>query len=399
MPRVFQDPDFQNLASTGLLLSHYYALSHPSQPNYIASVGGDYFGLDSDDVVNIPKNVSTVVDVFDTKGITWKEYLEDIPRPGFKGASSPNGLYARKHKYSAPIFATNTIHANVCPSSSLISYDSISSNASRLSNIVGFEAFIHDLNQHTLPQFSIVAPNLLNDAHDTTISYAANWTLKFLIPSLRKNSYFDNRTLILLTFDENETHSKPNSILSLLLGDAIPAFLRGTNDTTFYTHYSILSTLENNFGLPNLGRYDVGANVFSLVCSQTGYKNNATIDPSKVKLSKSYPGYLNSKNKLPIPSPNPYLAGAGAKGVLKSLSQTSGKVDTPYDGSGAAFDGESGNFPVYIIVSQNDKSGTSSLGVQKGSGTGGNVGSTLLGSIAPMAGGMIVTAALFLLFS
>ena len=196
MPRVFQDPDFQNLASTGLLLSNYYALSHPSQPNYIASVGGDYFGLDSDDVVNIPKNVSTVVDVFDTKGITWKEYLEDIPRPGFQGASSPNGLYARKHKYSAPIFATNTIHANVCPSSSLISYDSISSNASRLSNIVGFEAFIHDLNQHTLPQFSIVAPNLLNDAHDTTISYAANWTLKFLIPSLRKNSYFDNRTSV-----------------------------------------------------------------------------------------------------------------------------------------------------------------------------------------------------------
>ena len=94
------------MSRDGLLLSNYYALTHPSQPNYIASVGGDYFGLDNDGIVSIPRNVSTLVDLFDTKGITWKEYMEDLPSPGFEGLGSSNNgdnwLYVRKHKYCTP---------------------------------------------------------------------------------------------------------------------------------------------------------------------------------------------------------------------------------------------------------------------------------------------------------
>jgi hypothetical protein len=43
------------------------------------------------------------VDLFETKGIKWKEYMEDAPGPGFLGASSLNDEgkldYVRKHKY------------------------------------------------------------------------------------------------------------------------------------------------------------------------------------------------------------------------------------------------------------------------------------------------------------
>jgi hypothetical protein len=97
------------------LLTNYYGLTHPSQPNYIASVGGDYFGLDHDDVVDIPSNVSTVVDLFDTKNIDWREYMEDAPGPGYMGAGSAdaNGrwIYVRKHKYvfDGRIFAIASI--------------------------------------------------------------------------------------------------------------------------------------------------------------------------------------------------------------------------------------------------------------------------------------------------
>lgn len=100
---IAENADYQKLSKQGILLTSYYALTHPSQPNYIASVGGDYFGLDNDIEVQIPGNVSTVIDLFDTKGISWKEYMESVPTPGYTGIATTNAsghnAYARKHKY------------------------------------------------------------------------------------------------------------------------------------------------------------------------------------------------------------------------------------------------------------------------------------------------------------
>src|ERR1700758_631004 len=64
---VSKNADIRSIAKSGILLTSFYGLTHPSQPNYIASVGGDYFGLDNDDVVRLPTNVSTVIDLFETK--------------------------------------------------------------------------------------------------------------------------------------------------------------------------------------------------------------------------------------------------------------------------------------------------------------------------------------------
>ncbi len=40
---------FQSLSKQGILLDSFYALTHPSEPNYIAAVGGDFFGSADDD--------------------------------------------------------------------------------------------------------------------------------------------------------------------------------------------------------------------------------------------------------------------------------------------------------------------------------------------------------------
>lgn len=158
-----------------------------------------------------------------------------------------------------------------------------------------------------------------------------------------------NNTLILLTYDESETYSLPNKIVSILLGGAVADNLKGTTDDTFYTHYSILSTLENNWDLPNLGRYDIGANVFRLVADKTGYNGNQDYDVSTVDLSASYPGFLNSESYASLPPPNLQLAGAGGQGVAEAVlelwKETSGEV-TPYDGSGKVYDAN--DPPAYV---------------------------------------------------
>ena len=46
---------FKNLAKEGLLLDSFYAVTHPSEPNYIAAVGGDFFGCPDDSFCASPQ--------------------------------------------------------------------------------------------------------------------------------------------------------------------------------------------------------------------------------------------------------------------------------------------------------------------------------------------------------
>lgn len=355
-----RDSEVVDLTKEGILLTEYYGLTHPSQPNYIASIGGDYFGLDHDGFVQIPKNVSNLVDLLEWKSLSWKGYFEGVPGPGYmgEGSTSRDGRgwdYVRKHKY---VFSERnaSCHADCGFCSPFVSYDNISQNGSRLAQLQSFVDFAGDVEHDSLPQYAHLSPDMLNDGHNTTLEYATNWTRSFLEPLLA-NEKFMERTLILLTYDESETYAIPNRIVSLLLGGAVPPALKGTQDDTVYTHYSILSTLEHNWDLPTLGRYDAGANVFALVAAQTGYPNHAPPNQPAINNSLSYAGFLHSDPQmyLPVPSPNLQLVGAGGLGPEKTMNmpwvQQQQTLRTPYDGSGFLYDGGDGtnapNQPIY----------------------------------------------------
>lgn len=339
---VHLNPSIAELEKQGILLTQYYGLTHPSQPNYIASIGGDYFGLNHDNWVQIPQNVSTLIDLLDTKGIDWRGYFEGLPGPGYMGSGSTGDdgrwNYVRKHNPFVP-------------------FDSISLNGTRLAKIQRLVEFQNDVKHNTLPQYAHISPDMMNDGHNTTLDFAAKWSKEFLMPLLA-NEQFMKRTLVLLTYDESTTYPLPNRIVSILLGGAVPDALKGTKDDTVYTHYSILSTLENNWSLTNLGRYDAGANVFDLVAKETGYANHPPTNIASVNNSLSYAGFLNSNPAMykPIPAPNLQLVGAGGQGVdgrvkLDWGARAKEGAETPYDGSGILVDGGDGttnpNAPVY----------------------------------------------------
>lgn len=97
-----QDPNMAWIASQGITLSNYFGVTHPSQPNYVASICGDNFGMDSDNFYQIPDNISTIVDLLEDRGISWGEYQEDMPYAGFEGKAWVNQQskandYVRKH--------------------------------------------------------------------------------------------------------------------------------------------------------------------------------------------------------------------------------------------------------------------------------------------------------------
>ncbi|KAJ7864671.1 hypothetical protein B0H13DRAFT_1500401, partial [Mycena leptocephala] len=59
------------LAEQGKLLTNYNAITHPSEPNYVAAIGGDFFGMHDDNMYHIPLNISTVVDLLEDKHVSW----------------------------------------------------------------------------------------------------------------------------------------------------------------------------------------------------------------------------------------------------------------------------------------------------------------------------------------
>ncbi|KAG6915977.1 hypothetical protein DXG01_009029 [Tephrocybe rancida] len=285
------DPNLKALAQQGLTLTNYFALTHPSQPNYIAAVGGEYFGMNSDNTANLPTNVSSVVDLLEDKGISWAEYQEDMPTTGFTGATFTNPKtgasdYVRKHN---PV----------------MTYQSVNTKSARLANVKNFTLFQQDLAANQLPQWMFITPNMTNDAHDTSITVAGTWSKNFLTPLLANPNFNDGKTLVVLTFDETGSSSSANRVFAIVLGGALPANLVGTSDTNFYTHYSFISTVEANWNLHTLGRWDVGANVLNFVGTVTGDATHVA-NVSTVLLNKSYPGIFNTGTwaKQPIPNTN-----------------------------------------------------------------------------------------------
>jgi hypothetical protein len=236
------DANIASLVKSGAWFSNYYGLAHPSLPNYLAIVAGSTFGIERDHLP-APLQSRTIVDRLEEKGLTWKSYAEDYPGKCFLGSvagegrltpqAKPTGLYAKKH---VP----------------LLGFESIQKNPARCARVVNAREFMRDARVGHLPNYSFYSPNVFNDGHDTSLGTASAW-LKGFIQSLRGTLGMHQRTLLVVTWDEGgEEDSRHNQVLTIFLGDVVNP---GRYDAKL-THYSLLRTIEDNFGLEPLTKGD-----------------------------------------------------------------------------------------------------------------------------------------------
>ncbi|KAI9277220.1 phosphoesterase, partial [Phascolomyces articulosus] len=242
---VMENQDFNDVADdsyyptiaenhNGVLLTNFYALTHPSQPNYIGMISGSTGGVILDFDSNIERK--SVVDLLDAKGISWKTYQESYP--GGCSTESSVDTYRRKHN-------------------PFISFKNIASNGTRCANIVPATQLDEDIENNSVPQFVFYTPDMNNDGHDTSLQYSSDWMKSWLEPRVGKPG-FNNNTLFILTWDENKTWViKPNIVYTVLFGPAVNRTV--STDDTKYNHYSILKSVEENWDLGNLGEGDVDA--------------------------------------------------------------------------------------------------------------------------------------------
>ena len=223
-----QMPYLKSLIAKGGLATAYQAVARPSQPNYIALFSGDVQDIDDDNVHNI--DAPNLADQLEGKGKSWSVSAENVPGGCFTGATAKGGrdgpgTYARKHEPA-------------------ISFASISRNPLRC-------ARIHDLTaiDPAEADFQLIVPNLCNDAHDCPLSTADKWLSK-LAPKILDSDAFKKDGLLIVVFDEAESR-QANHVPLVAVG---PSVKPGTTSDAPATHYSLVRTIEDNWGLGCLAR-------------------------------------------------------------------------------------------------------------------------------------------------
>lgn len=227
-----QQPFQKQLASRGALLTNYFALTHPSQPNYIGLIAGDLLGVADD--ANVDIDAKMLGDLLEKAGKTWKVYAEDYPGDEQNCfLERRKGLYARKH---VPF----------------LSFKSVQNDPKKCANIVAAQKyFAKDVAEDTLPTYSFYVPNLDNDGHDTSPAFADKALRKVFAPLLA-NQVFMARTLLIVTYDEDDM-GEGNQVYTVLVGGSVRP---GVRSSIKYNHFSLLRTIEEIFHLGTLGKYD-----------------------------------------------------------------------------------------------------------------------------------------------
>ena len=229
-------PNFNLWAGRYALLTRYYGVTHPSLPNYLALIGGDFFGIQND-CTDCAVNAPSLPDLLEAGGRSWRAYLEGLPSAGFTGASS--GRYRKKHN-------------------PFVYFDPVRKDPARLErSIVPLDALTADLENDRMPEFAFIMPDMCNSSHDCAVDVTDAW-LGRTVGSILGSPAFDASSLLVLTFDEGSTNrgccgspatAGGGRVATVLIS---PLVIPGYQDATPYSHYSLLKTILAAWGLQPL---------------------------------------------------------------------------------------------------------------------------------------------------
>lgn len=228
-------PYLNSLAQQGASATQYYATMHPSIPNYFMLTTGATQTTDN----NFPGPVTAdnLARELIATGKTWKVYAEDLPSVGYLGSSVGN--YIKHHNPFAY-------------------FSDVVNSPQQASNIVPFSQFSSDLGSGHLPSFSMIVPNLIDNAHsckdsttcdDNSMLANADAWLQANIAPLLANPQFQKSGLLLIVFDESNLADLRHG------GGRVPLVAIGPHarpteqSSTLYSHENTLKSICTVLGI------------------------------------------------------------------------------------------------------------------------------------------------------
>jgi hypothetical protein len=238
-------PFLNRLATNGALLTSYFAITHPSLPNYIAMVSGGTQGITSD-CGGCNVDAPNLTDQLEQAGISWRAYMEGLPAPCSDAHVA--GAYAKKHD-------------------PFMYFASVRDDPVRCAKVVPFARLDADLAAGRLPRLVFITPDLDHDMHgagegddDALVAEADRW-LENLYGRLAGSSAWREDTRLVVTWDEGNGGRAGGPIgccAGLATGGNVATIIDGpavkpARDDATYSHYALLRSIEALFHLPLLG--------------------------------------------------------------------------------------------------------------------------------------------------
>jgi len=158
-------------------------------------------------------------------GMSWNVYADSLPKFGFMGMFAGN--YAKRHNPA-------------------VWYSDVAHSRQQQQNVVPFTQFSVDVAADNLPDYSIIIPNLADDAHNGTPEAADQW-LKANIGPLLESQYFQSgkNNVLFITFD-NGDDDEQGQVFTAVVGQSV---IPGVRVNTPFRHENTLKTIMQLLGL------------------------------------------------------------------------------------------------------------------------------------------------------
>jgi hypothetical protein len=226
-------PYLNQLAQANAINASYYAVAHPSLPNYLALTGGSTFGTTTDCLpADCSVSATNIADLAEAAGKTWKAYNESMPAPC---SLTDSGNYAAHHN-------------------PFLYYTDINTNSARCdAHDVLYSQLATDLQSAaTTPSYVWITPNLQDDMHDGTVAEGDAWLQANLPAIFNSPAWTTQKSVLFILWDEDDG-SGDNLIPSVVVSPLVhPGFV----SNSYYTQYSIPKTIEMAWGLPAMTSND-----------------------------------------------------------------------------------------------------------------------------------------------
>ncbi len=211
------------------LATNYDALTHPSEPNYVALFSGSTQGVTGDGTYDLGGR--NLADQLDAAGRSWRIFAQNVPSGCYRGTSASSGAdgsgwYLRRHEPA-------------------INFTDISGDPARCGRISPLRQF-----DPAAASFELIVPNACNDMHDCSVGSGDAFLAGF-VPRILDSAAFANG-LLLITWDEGSSYvGGGGRVATIVVSNRTPA---GFRSATAHNHYSLLRTIQEALGVGCLNR-------------------------------------------------------------------------------------------------------------------------------------------------
>ncbi len=249
-------PFINGLAREGALFTRSFAVTHPSEPNYLALFSGSTHGITDDSCPHTFRFPNLATDLAAVRR-SFTGFAESLPAVGSR--ICVHGDYARKH-----VPWVNFANVPASASQPLSSFTSSQPGA--------------------LPTVSWVIPNLCDDMHDCSVATGDSWLRKHL--GGYAHWAMTHRSLLIVTWDEDDG-SAANQIPTIFVGQVVKPGRYGQR----ITHYNVLATIEAAYHLPRDGHAATAAPITGIWAGiRQGGSARIVRSPQQARHARTAPG-------------------------------------------------------------------------------------------------------------